>query len=189
MTEPVETRPDWKELLADRWWRLNHLYWIEDKDGQMVRFRPNWAQEELFNNLWYRNTILKVRQLGISTFCAIYMLDLCLFGKNQHCGIIDKTLPDGQAKLRKIAFAYEHLDYLPDNPTMEDRALAALGKKIKESCPLVESRTQRMAWSTNGSVDVGTNLRGSTLQFLHISEFSYTALHDPPGRRRFGQGL
>ena len=23
----------------------------------MVRFRPNWAQEELFNNLWYRNTI------------------------------------------------------------------------------------------------------------------------------------
>lgn len=125
MTEPVETRPDWKELLADRWWRLNHLYWIEDKDGQMVRFRPNWAQEELFNNLWYRNTILKVRQLGISTFCAIYMLDLCLFGKNQHCGIIDKTLPDGQAKLRKIAFAYEHLDYLPDNPTMEDRALAA----------------------------------------------------------------
>ena len=92
MTEPAKTRPDWKELLADRWWRLNHLYWIEDKEGRMVRFRPNWAQEELFHGLWFRNTILKVRQLGISTFCAIYMLDLCLFGRNQHCGIIDKTL-------------------------------------------------------------------------------------------------
>ena len=90
----------------------------------MVRFRPNWAQEELFHGLWFRNTILKVRQLGISTFCAVYMLDLCLFGKNQHCGIIDKTLEDGEAKLRKIAFAYEHLDYLPESPTMEDRAVS-----------------------------------------------------------------
>ena len=35
MTEPAKTRPDWKELLADRWWRLNHLYWIEDKEGRM----------------------------------------------------------------------------------------------------------------------------------------------------------
>ena len=96
----------------------------------MVRFRPNWAQEELFHGLWFRNTILKVRQLGISTFCAIYMLDLCLFGRNQHCGIIDKTLEDGEAKLRKIAFAYEHLDFLPENPTMEDRALAALGRMV-----------------------------------------------------------
>lgn len=183
-----ESRPDWRALLADRWWRLSHLYWIEDKDGQMVRFRPNWAQEDLFNNLWFRNTILKVRQLGISTFCAIYMLDLCLFGQNQHCGIIDKTLPDGQAKLRKIAFAYEHLDYLPENPTLEDRALAALGSKIKGACTLVESRTQRMAWSTNGSVDVGTNLRGSTLQFLHISEFSYTALHDPARAKKIRTG-
>ena len=47
MTEPVETRPDWKELLADRWWRLNHLYWIEDKDGQMVRFRDVYKRQLL----------------------------------------------------------------------------------------------------------------------------------------------
>lgn len=188
MTEPAKTRPDWKELLADRWWRLNHLYWIEDKEGRMVRFRPNWAQEELFHGLWFRNTILKVRQLGISTFCAVYMLDLCLFGKNQHCGIIDKTLEDGEAKLRKIAFAYEHLDYLPESPTMEDRALAVLGKMVKEGCAVVEKRATRMAWSTNGSVDVGFNLRGSTLQFLHISEFSYTALHDPARARKIRTG-
>lgn len=154
----------------------------------MVRFRPNWAQEELFHGLWFRNTILKVRQLGISTFCAVYMLDLCLFGKNQHCGIIDKTLEDGEAKLRKIAFAYEHLDYLPESPTMEDRALAALGKMVKEGCAVVEKRATRMAWSTNGSVDVGVNLRGSTLQFLHISEFSYTALHDPARARKIRTG-
>ena len=154
----------------------------------MVRFRPNWAQEELFHGLWFRNTILKVRQLGISTFCAIYMLDLCLFGRNQHCGIIDKTLEDGEAKLRKIAFAYEHLDFLPENPTMEARALAALGRMVKEGCAVVEKRATRMAWSTNGSVDVGVNLRGSTLQFLHISEFSYTALHDPARARKIRTG-
>ena len=137
----------------------------------MVRFRPNWAQEELFHGLWFCNTILKVRQLGISTFCAVYMLDLCLFGKNQHCGIIDKTLEDGEAKLRKIAFAYEHLDYLPESPTMEDRALAALGKMVKEGCAVVEKRATRMAWSTNGSVDVGLISAGPLSSFFIFPSF------------------
>ncbi len=71
---------------------------------------------------------------------------------------------------------------------MEDRALAALGKMVKEGCAVVEKRATRMAWSTNGSVDVGVNLRGSTLQFLHISEFSYTALHDPARARKIRTG-
>lgn len=52
--------------LGDRRWRLENLYWILDKGGRRVLFKPNAAQEELLRNLHYLNVILKARQLG---FC------------------------------------------------------------------------------------------------------------------------
>ena len=56
----------------------------------------NWAQEELHDNLHYRNDILKVRQLGISTFTAILELDAALFTPNITCGVIDPPGPEAQ---------------------------------------------------------------------------------------------
>ena len=91
-----------KEQLSDRVWRLNHLYWIINKEGKMQRFQLNWAQRRLHEQLWYRNDILKARQLGISTYVAMLMLDMSLFRPNFHCGIIDKTLVDGTGKIGKI---------------------------------------------------------------------------------------
>lgn len=120
-----------KEQLSDRVWRLNHLYWIINKEGKMQRFQLNWAQRRLHEQLWYRNDILKARQLGISTYVAMLMLDMSLFRPNFHCGIIDKTLVDGTGKIGKIELAYRSLDYVPDDPTEEDLALAELGRLIK----------------------------------------------------------
>ena len=94
---------------------MNHLYWIETKDGTPVRFRMNWAQEELFRGLWTRNNVLKGRQLGISTLIAIYILDGCLFTRNWHAGIIDRTMEDAKEKLRKIAFALGAMMEAPPN--------------------------------------------------------------------------
>jgi len=120
-----------RKLLTDPKWRINNLYWITDKTGHLVRFRMNWAQEELHDTAHTRNNILKVRQLGISTYMAIRMLDACLFTPNYHAGIVDRTLPDAKAKLGKIKFAFNHLDHLPENPTPQDRALAEVGATIK----------------------------------------------------------
>ena len=52
--------------LADPRWRLNNLYYIVDKQGGKRLFKFNWAQEKLYDDLWYCNIILKARQLGIS---------------------------------------------------------------------------------------------------------------------------
>ena len=87
--------------LDDPLWRLNNLYWIEDKNGHVRRFRMNRAQRRLHSGLWNRNVVLKARQLGISTYVALLMLDRCLFTANYHAGIIDKTLPDAEQKLEK----------------------------------------------------------------------------------------
>ena len=63
----------WQSVLSSQLWRLEHLYWIENKAGQLQRFSLNRAQRRLHERLWYRNDILKARQLGISR-PSMYML-------------------------------------------------------------------------------------------------------------------
>lgn len=176
-----------KERLSDRMWRLNHLYWIINKDGLMQRFRLNWAQQKLHQELWYRNDILKARQLGISTYVAMLMLDMSLFRSNFHCGIIDKSLVDGTGKISKIDLAYKSLDYAPDNPTEEDIALAELGRFIKGEIQTKPSKTT-ISFSNGSRITAGTSLRGGTFQFLHVSELGYVAAHAPLRAREIVTG-
>lgn len=173
--------------LKDQLWRMENLYWIENKAGALQRFRLNTAQRRLHEQLWFRNDILKARQLGISTYVSILILDMMLFTNHFHAGVIDKTLTDAQQKLGKIRFAWEYLDYLPSDPSPTEQALALLGSKIKESTgvmrknqwrPLIDARTQ-IAFSNGSDVRIGTNLRGGTLQMLHVSELAHVSLHAP----------
>ena len=179
-----------KTLLSDQEWRLNHLYWITDKEGHTVRFKLNWAQRELHRNAHTRNNILKVRQLGISTYLAILILDSCLFNKNFHAGIIDRTLPEAEKKLSKITFAYEHLDYLPDSPSPIDRELAGIGAELKKHFPLKKEKDtpdklltslghQKITFSNRSTICIGVTYRGDTLQLLHVSELGSVAAHNP----------
>ena len=66
------------EILKDRNWRLENLYMIKDKSGNIVNYKPNWAQMQLLEP-HYLNLILKARQLGVTTHHAILFLDTCLF--------------------------------------------------------------------------------------------------------------
>jgi hypothetical protein len=98
-----------EKLLNDPYWRLNHLYWIIDKAGNKELFKLNWAQEKLYQEMWYCNLILKARQVGISTFVSLLFLDRCLFNSNQHAGIIAHTREDAEMLFRRVKFAYDSL--------------------------------------------------------------------------------
>lgn len=156
-------------------WRLNHLYWIERKSAPPCRFQMNWAQLELYHGMHNRNNVLKARQLGMSTLTAMLILDNCLFNRNFHAGVIDKTLIDAQEKLSKIKFAVRCMENPPED---EDSPLARFGRLvIKAMNPQFSSTHANFA---NGSdVRVGTSLRGRTLQFLHVSEFGHVAANFP----------
>jgi len=108
-----------KAKLGDRNWRLNNLYWIKDKAGKKIRFKPNWAQRTFYTALWYFNVILKARQLGFTTFILIYFLDACLFNSNHSAGVIAHNLDDAQKIFRdKVKFAYDNLpDWLKTEVT------------------------------------------------------------------------
>jgi len=140
--------------LSNPLWRLNNLYYIVDKRGRKVQFSLNWAQKELYDNMWYCNVILKARQLGMSTFVCLLFLDRCLFNSNMSAGIIAHTLEDAQQMFRRVKFAY---DNLPDS--------------LKDKITAENDTTNMLKFSNGSTIRVGTSLRSSTFQYLHISEF------------------
>ena len=67
-------KPEHMRLLRDRFWRLNNLYFITDKQGKKVRFRMTQEQIDYFQGMHTRNIILKARQLGFTTLVCICLL-------------------------------------------------------------------------------------------------------------------
>lgn len=144
-----------RERLGSARWRLNNLYWITNEQGKRVRFRLNWAQTRLLDDMWFLNVILKARQLGMTTFIQIFMLDRCLFNSNVRAGVIAHNKEDAHVFFRdKIKFAY---DNLPD--------------WLKAERPAIKNDSGELLLSNNSSIRVGTSMRSGTLQYLHVSEY------------------
>ena len=56
----------------------------DDPPARVVPFKPNRAQRKLMKKLHKWNIILKVRQLGFTTFISILFLDCALFARKEN---------------------------------------------------------------------------------------------------------
>lgn len=159
--------------LEDRNWRLNNLYWIKDKDANVVRFNLNHVQEDLLDELWHRNLVLKSRQHGITTFACILGLDTALFGSNQNCGLVFHKKGDAAAAFNdKILFAYDHLpDWLRAERTIKKRDMNG-----------------ELHLSNGSKIVCSVSHRGGTLQFLHVSEYGPLVAHFPARAQEVASG-
>ncbi len=155
----------------DPWWRLTHLYWILDKNGRAVRFEPNAEQESLYRSLWYRNDILKARQLGFSTFMAILALDQCMWVPNFTAAVIDITMPDAIKKLRKVEFAWKRLPQV-----------------VRDACPVKTKAATEWIWENGSSLYCGVSARGGTTNLLHVSELGKISARFPQKAREIITG-
>ena len=161
-----------KRNMADRNWRLCNLYWITDRDGNKIRFTPNWAQQRLMEEWHHRNIILKSRQIGFTTFIQLLFLDLVLFNSNMRCGTIAQDRDTARAIFQdKIKQPY---DWLPD--------------VLKAQRPTIRDNMGELALSNGSVIRVGTSLRGGTLQYLHVSEFGKTCAKAPDKAREIVTG-
>lgn len=155
--------PRLKEALKSRHWRLNNLYYIKNKKGQKVQFKMNWAQIEIFENLHNRNIILKCRQLGCTTFFAIYFLDHCLWNSNINAAIIaDIAANSREIFIDKVKYAYDNL-----HPYYK-----AMVQAHRDSAT-------ELRFSNGSTFRVSTSIRSSTIQMLHISEFGKICRDEP----------
>lgn len=156
MSLPVATEyATLKANLNDRWWRISNLYFIKDKKGEKVLFKPNPVQQYTMASLWYLTIILKSRQHGVTTFFAILYLDACLFTPNMRAGIIAQTEDDAREIFdSKVKFAYENLP-----------------EAVKAERKNVVDRVDKMEFSNGSSIYVDCSMRSMTLQYLHVSEY------------------
>ena len=161
-----------KRHLADWEWRINHLYRITDKEGRERPFRLNRAQRRFFKTMWYRNLILKARQLGFTTFMLVFMLDAALFNDNCTCGMIAHTREDAQRLFReKLKFAYDRL------PSW-----------LRKLSPASNDSAGELVLKNGSSVSVSTSYRGGTLNYLHVSEFGKICRKYPEKAREIVTG-
>jgi hypothetical protein len=151
-----------KAQLSSRKWRMENLYWIKDKDGSEMPFTRNDAQRAYVPNGWYRDVIVKARQLGFSTEIAMELTDDLIFQPGITAAIVDYKLPDAEKKLEKIKFAYEKLPLA-----------------IRQQVRTVKDNDAELTFTNGSKITVGTSFRGDTVQRLHISEYGKTSTENP----------
>ena len=160
------------ELITDRWWRLNNLYYIIDRFGKRVLFKPNTEQTDLYDNMWFQNIILKARQRGFTTFIDLFFLDTALFVDDTEAGIIAHNREDvSKIFRRKILYPYENL---PDI--------------IKDHRPTLTKSKTEIEFNNNSIISVGTSMRSGTLNLLHVSEFGKVCARFPEKAREIVTG-
>lgn len=167
----VEALVQDQELIKDKRWRMNNLYWIVTKDGKKAVFKMNRAQLHFFEtylmvpNPWHRHVILKSRQLGFTTFINLFILDEILFNTNKEGIVIAHKLEDA------TEFFNRKIDYAIRN--MADEVKEAYFKLNRNS-----SRKIQVLWDygaekdSTSSISVGVSGRSGTFHYVHISEFA-----------------
>ena len=148
--------------LGDKEYRLNNLYNIVDKNGHNIRFLMNEAQRDVFHSLHNKNLILKARQLGMSTFCILYLLDEVIFNYNLSAGIVSYSLPHAQHIFKNIV----------------GHALSNLPRELPDVGILSKS-TKEITFSNGSDFRVDTSLRGGTTQLVLITEYGKTCARSP----------
>lgn len=158
--------------MGNQEWRLNNLYQVKNELGLAVRFKMRPVQKMLYDSRWYRNIILKARQLGFTTMICILALDYCLFNENFSAGINAHNLEDASSFFNdKIRFAYEHLP-----------------EWVKLMNPATQSAAKEMTFKSGSRIRVSTSLRSGTYQLVHISEFGKICAQFPKKAREIVTG-
>lgn len=176
----LKSKADLIKALSNKWFRLNSLYHIKDKNGKKVRFRPNRAQRERYINRHCRDLILKARQLGFTTFEMIDALDQCLFTADFSAGCICHKMEDAQDIFdNKIRYAYENVS----------DAWRLIFKKIGLRWTEPDrDRSLGYKFDNGSRIGVSTSYRGGTLQRLHVSEFGKICRQFPEKAREIVTG-
>ncbi len=149
--------------LKDKWWRLTHLYKIKNKDGEIVTFTPNDIQlRHLAERMAQRfNRILKARQFGFTTLYSIDLLDESLWNPGISSAIIAHEAKKLIGYFGIVKLAFENLP-APIKPiTKTDTKYRYDFLQRYDGTPL------------NSSIYVDTDIRGGTVQNLHITEIAY----------------
>lgn len=140
-----------------RHWRLEHLYKIVNKQGQLVKFRENEIQRRISANKAKRKMILKARQFGVSTGRIIRLFDKTINRENTTSAILAHENDAIEKLFRIVHTACDNM-----HPTFKPRPDKGGGSKYELYFPEINSR-----------IYCDLESRGDTIQNLHVSEAAF----------------
>jgi len=143
--------------LLDPEFRLNHLYYIVDKNGNKSLFKQNSLQTLIGENKSKRKMILKARQMGVSTNELLKQLDFVLFNKNKTACILAHEQDSIEKLFRIPRRAYE---FMPEGSKPD--LYKGGGSKYEMFFP-----------KNNSRIYCDLESRGDTIHWLHISEKAF----------------
>jgi len=155
-----------RRYLSNKLWRLNNIYTITNKDGELCTFRMNRAQHRVYATARKhpRVRILKSRQQGISTLWLCSFFDDCIFGKHLSIGLMAQGNDEAATLLTRVKLLWDEL-----NPSVKE----FLDRR------LTRDNTKEYAFNNGCTMFIRVSFRSTTLQRLHISEFGKIANANP----------
>lgn len=147
----------------DKILRLNNLYRIVNKEGSSIPFKMNKVQEFVARDTHKRKLILKARQLGMSTYAVLDLLDDVLFNDNLAAGIVSYSLEHAQHIYKRII----------------GHALETLLPRYKKRIGIVSQSAREISFANGSFLRVDTSLRGGSYQSILVSEFGKTCARSP----------
>ena len=169
------------DLIDNKRWRLDNLYWIITKSGTKELFNMNAAQLHFFENFlnpddplrfFFRHCILKARQLGFTTFIDIWILDEILFKTNREGLIIAHTIKDATEIFdRKIDYAIRNMC-----DEIKNGAFKLVRNSAKKIQVVVDYGPEE---GSTSSIQVSNSGRSGTYFYVHISEYAKLCLAYP----------
>ena len=143
------------ELLANKEWRLNNLYFIQTKDKKVEPIRMKPVQMDFLRSRGNRSFILKSRRIGFSTACLIDMLDDTMHTRNMNSAIIAHEKGKVQKLFEIVKRAFEY--YPPE-----------LKPKVS-----FDNRNELYFPKLGSKIYVTMDARSETVHNLHISELAF----------------
>lgn len=152
-----------KEQLANKVWRLQNLYAIQNKEGMLIPMKLNPHQTRLLSMIKESPTkplsLLKSRQIGGTTFCCIFFLDEACWNGGVSAVIVahlEKSIKD---IFRIVTLAY---DKLPD--------------KYKDSAGIKSDKatdTEISMPRNNSRIEVQLEVRSKAVTHILYSEYAF----------------
>lgn len=144
-----------RAALADKEWRMSHLYKIKTKDQKLVTMKPNAAQRLYASQATDRDIILKARQLGFSTYKLIEQLDYTITNPNTNSAVIAHLRDKVTILFEIIRLAFEHLP-----------------EQLKPRVAY-DNRNEIYFPDLRSKIFVALDTRGETIHNLHVSELAF----------------
>ncbi len=150
------------QYLSSKLWRLNNIYSVVNKDGELVTFKMNAAQHIVYarSRLHPRIIILKSRQQGISTFWLVSFFDDGLFQPLFSIGLMAQGNDEAATLLERTKMLWDNLS--PDIKAFLD-------------VDLDKDNTKEFSFTNKTKIFIRVSFRSATLQRLHISELGKIA--------------